>query len=105
MFERTASNELPQYPWARPSYLWSPDGRWFAAVIREHTPSDWDEIPVGGPDLRSFVAAYDGNTGEQLWSHEVDSAFAPFEWTIDGQIEAAKRIWDPSTGESTNENQ
>ncbi len=94
-----AKVELPEYPWARPDYLWSDDGRWFAARIREQMPSDWDEIPVGGPELREFVAVYDGATGSQLWSHQVESVWGPFEWTEDGLLEAAERLWDPATGE------
>lgn len=95
----SASVELPEYPWARPDYVWSPDGLWFAARIREQTPADWEEIPVGGPELREFVAVYDGGTGAQLWSHQVDSVWGPFEWTEDGLLEAAERLWDPATGE------
>ena len=77
----TADLELPEYRWAEPSYLWSPTGRWIAAVINEQMPSNWDEIPVGSPNLKNFVAGYDGRTGRQLWSEEVDTSFAPFEWS------------------------
>lgn len=91
--------ELPRYPWALPSYLWSPDGRWFAARIREEMPDGWDELPVGGPSLSSFVAGYDGETGDQLWSHKVETVHCPFEWAADGILEAGERLWDPATGE------
>ena len=91
--------QLPDHHWAQPSYLWSPDGRWFAARIMDQTPSDWDEIPVGGPDLQHYIAICDGRTGEQLWCQQVDTAFAPFEWTTDGCLEAAYQVWDPATAE------
>jgi hypothetical protein len=93
-------NRLPRYPWALPSYLWSPDGHWFAARIREELPDGWDEVPVGGPSLSSYVAAYDGETGDRLWSHEVETVHCPFEWTPGGLLEAGEQIWDPSNGES-----
>lgn len=98
----TSRIELPRYPWASPTYVWSPDGRWIAARIQEQTPAGWDEIPVGGPDLDAYVAVYDGSDGTRLWSHKVESLFGPFEWTPDGErLEAAAVLWDPATGESS----
>ncbi len=89
---------MPTYPWARPRYLWSPDGRWIGAVIQEHTPEDWDEIPVGGPELRSFVAVHDGGSGGRVWLERVETVHAPFEWTPSGALVAGRAAWDPASG-------
>jgi hypothetical protein len=45
------------------------------------------------------VSLHDGHTGAELWSKEVSTTWAPFEWTPDGRLEAAERLWDPVTGE------
>jgi hypothetical protein len=82
---------------SRISFSWSPEGRWLAVCVAESV-TDWD-VPVGAPTPRDWVSLHDGHTGAELWSKEVSTTWAPFEWTPDGRLEAAERLWDPVTGE------
>ena len=81
------------------SYRWSWDGRWLALRVLDRVPAGWDEVPVGGPTLQHRLAVFDGATGAEHWNREVDTVWAPFEWTSDGLLDAAEAVWNPESGE------